>query len=120
MPGHGSSFNTLQVVAGHRPIGSGEIAVDAQTASANHLAIGSTVGVVTRRPLEFFRVVGIVRFGGVGSLGPIQLLVFDTPVAQRLFDKQGVYDEIYVSSRPGVSASNWCVRSRRCCRGRPR
>ena len=104
VPGHGSSFNTLQVVAGHRPIGAGEIAVDAQTASANHLATGSTVGVVTRRPLEFFRVVGIVRFGGVGSLGPIQLLVFDTPVAQRLFDKQGVYDEIYVSSRPGVSA----------------
>jgi len=103
VPGHGSSFNTLQVVAGHRPIGPGEIAVDAQTATANHLAIGSSVGVVTRRPLEFFRVVGIVRFGGVGSLGPIQLLVFDTPVAQRLFGKQGVYDEIYVSSRPGVS-----------------
>ena len=106
VPGHGSSFNTLQVVAGHRPIGAGEIAIDAQTASANHLAIGSAVGVVTRQPLERFRVVGIVRFGGVGSLGPIQLLVFDTPVAQRLFDKQGVYDQIYVSSRPGVSGQH--------------
>ena len=104
VPARGSSFNTLQVVSGHRPAGPGEVAVDAQTASANHLAIGATIGVVTRRPLESFRVVGIVRFGGVGSLGPIQLLAFDTSVAQRLFDKQGVYDEIYVSSRPGVSA----------------
>jgi len=103
VPARGSSFNTLQVVAGHRPSGPREIAIDPQTASANHLAIGSTIGVVTRRPLEFFRIVGIVRFGGVGSLGPIDLLVFDTPVAQRLFDKQGEYDQIYVSSRPGVS-----------------
>jgi putative ABC transport system permease protein len=99
----GNPFNVLQVVAGRRPVGPGEIAVDAQTASANHLAIGSTVGVVTRQPLKDFRVVGIMRFGGVGSLGPIQLLVFDLPVAQRLFDKQGVYDEIYVASRPGDS-----------------
>jgi len=105
VPSHPTPFSVIQVVAGHRPSGSGEIAIDTQTASAKHLAIGSTVGVVTRQPLEFFHVVGIVRFGGEGSLGPIQLLVFDLPVAQRLFDKQGVYDQIYVSSRPGVSTA---------------
>ena len=103
VPTHPGAFQTLEVVRGRRPAGPGEIAVDSQTASANHLAIGSTVGVVSRQPLQFFRVVGIVRFGGVGSLGPIQLLVFDLPVAQRLFDKQGLYDEIYVSSHPGSS-----------------
>ena len=103
VPSHTTPFSVVQVVAGHRPSGTGEIAVDTQTASTNHLTIGSTVGVVTRRPLQDFRVVGIVRFGGEGSLGPIQLLVFDLPVAQRLFDKEGVYDQIYVSSRPGVS-----------------
>ncbi len=57
VPSHGSSFNVLQVVTGRRPAGPGELAVDPQTASANHLAIGSMIGVVTRRPLEFFRVV---------------------------------------------------------------
>ncbi len=31
--------------------------------------------------------------------------MFDLPVAQRLFDKEGVYDQIYVSSRPGVSTA---------------
>jgi len=105
VPSHATPFSVIQVVAGHRPSGPGEIAVDSQTASANHLVISSTVGVVTRQPLQYFRVVGIVRFGGVGSLGPIQLLVFDLPVAQRLFDKQGVYDQIYVSSRAGVSTA---------------
>jgi putative ABC transport system permease protein len=103
VPTHPGSFQTLQVVSGRRPAGSGEIAVDPQTASSNHLTIGSRVGIVSRRPLQFFRVVGIVRFGGVGSLGPIQLLVFDLPVAQRMFGKQGLYDEIYVSSRPGYT-----------------
>ena len=105
VPSHVTPFSVIQVVAGHRPSGPGEIAVDSQTASANHLAIGSTVGVVTRQPLRLFSVVGIVRFGGVGSLGPIQLLVFDLPVAQALFDKQGVYDQMYVSSRTGVSTT---------------
>ncbi|HUA48768.1 MAG TPA: FtsX-like permease family protein [Solirubrobacteraceae bacterium] len=103
VPSHATPFSVIQVVTGRRPRGPGEIAVDSETASADHLVIGSTVGVVTRQPLQYFRVVGIVRFGGVGSLGPIELLVFDLPVAQRLFDKQGVYDQIYVSSRPGVS-----------------
>jgi putative ABC transport system permease protein len=50
-PGQGSSFNTLQVVAGHRPIGAGEIALDVQTAKTNHWGLGSTVGVVTRQSL---------------------------------------------------------------------
>ena len=57
------------------------------------------VGVAARGPLEPFQVVGILRFGGVESLGPIQILVFDLPVAQRLFDKQGLYDVIDVRSR---------------------
>ena len=36
--------------------------------------------------------------------GPMQLLVFDLPVAQQMFDKQGLYDEIDVAARPGVSS----------------
>jgi putative ABC transport system permease protein len=104
VPGRGSPLDTLTVVTGHLPTGPGQIALDEQTSSTNHLRPGSTVGIVSRHPLQFFRVVGLVRFGGVGSLGPIQLLVFDLPVAQQLFDKQGYFDEINVAARPGVSA----------------
>ena len=103
-PGAHSAFYATTVIAGQRPTGPGEIAVDEQTAAGNHLGIGSKVGVVSLHPLEYFRVVGIVRYGGVGSLGPLRIAGFDLPVAQRLFNKQGVYDQIYVSSRPGVSS----------------
>jgi putative ABC transport system permease protein len=102
-PGANSAFYATQVVAGRRPTGPGEIAVDEQTAKNNHLVVGSTAGLVSLHPLEWFRVVGIVRYGGV-SLGPIRLVALALPVAQRLFDKQGLYDQIYVSSRPGVSS----------------
>jgi len=70
---------------------------------AQHFKLGSTIGIVTRHPLQFFHVVGIVRFGGVQSLGPMQIVVLDLPVAQQLFDKQGHDDEIFVSARTGVS-----------------
>ena len=103
-PGAHSAFYATTVIAGHRPTGPGEIAIDEQTATSNHLGIGSKVGIVSIHPLEYFRVVGIVRYGGVGSLGPIRIVGLDLPVAQRLFNKQGVYDQIYVSSRPGVSS----------------
>ena len=103
-PGAHSAFYATQVVAGQRPTGPGEIAVDEQTANNNHLRVGSTLGLASLHPLEWFRVVGIVRYEGVGSLGLIRLVGLDLPVAQQLFNKQGVYDEIYVSSRPGVSS----------------
>ena len=103
-PGANSAFYATQVVAGQRPTRPGEIAVDEQTAKNNHLVVGSTLGLVSLHPLEWFRVVGIVRYGGVASLGLIRLVGLDLPVAQQLFNKQGVYDEIYVSSRAGVSS----------------
>ena len=104
VPAAGSTLNTLQLVSGHFPNGPGQIALDEQTASTNHFRLGSRIGVAARHPLQWFRVVGLVRFGGAQSLGPMQLLVFDLPVAQQLFDKHGLYDEIDVSARPGVSS----------------
>jgi putative ABC transport system permease protein len=102
-PSQSNALDPVSVVAGHRPSGPGQIALDPQTAKTNHFSVGSTVGIVSRHPLEWFRVVGLVRFGGVSSLGPLQMLVFDLPTAQRLFDKQGLYDEIFVAARHGVS-----------------
>lgn len=99
-----SAFLATQVVAGQRPTAPGEIAVDEQTAKDNHLRVGSTAGLVSLHPLQWFHVVGIVRYGGVGSLGPVRFVGLDLPVARQLFNKQGLYDQIYVSSRPGVSS----------------
>ena len=101
----GSSFNPLDMVAGREPSAAGEIAVDRKTATKNGLRIGTRVGVAARGPLEWFRLVGLFRFGGVESLGPVQMMVFDLPEAQRLFDKQGLYDTIDVRARVGVTTA---------------
>ncbi len=100
----GSTFNPLEMTAGREPAGPGEIALDEKTAHRNGFRTGSRIGVAARGPLESFRVVGLFRFGGVESLGPVQMLVCDLPVAQRLFDKQGLYDHIDVRARDGVKA----------------
>ncbi len=64
VPSHVTPFSVIAVVAGHRPSGPGEIAVDSQTASANHPVIGSTVGVVTRQALQSFTWSGSCASGG--------------------------------------------------------
>jgi hypothetical protein len=52
-----------------------------------------------------FRIVGIFQFGGAASLGPAQFAAADLPVAQQIFDKPGMVDEIDVAARPGIPAS---------------
>ena len=46
---------------------------------------------------------GIAKFGSVPSLGGATIAVFTVPEAQRLLDKEGRVDLIFVAARPGVS-----------------
>jgi putative ABC transport system permease protein len=101
----GSPLNPLDLVAGREPAGPSEIAIDERTAQRNDFAIGSRIGVAGRGPLEWFTIVGLVRFGGVESLGPMQMVVLDLAVAQRLFDKRGLYDGIDVCARRDVTTT---------------
>jgi putative ABC transport system permease protein len=98
-------FNPLVKTAGSWPNGPAEIAIDTKTAREKHFAIGDTIGVLTRGPLERFHVVGLVKFGGISSLGGATLAIFDLPTAQRIFDKEGRLDSIGIASRSGVSPS---------------
>ncbi len=99
------AMNPLRLQGGRWPRGPHDIIVDEATAKDQHLGIGATVGLVTRKPLERFHVVGTFRFGGVTTLGPTQMLAVDLGVAQRLSDKQGMFDEIDVARRPGVTTA---------------
>ena len=58
-------FNPLVKTAGRWPNGPNEIAIDTKTANEKHFAIGDTIGVLTRGPVERFRIVGLVKFGGL-------------------------------------------------------
>ena len=101
---HGDQrFNPLTLVRGAYPVGRHEIAIDANTASKQHYKIGDTIGVVALGPEQTFTVSGVVKIGGVSSLGGATMAIFDFPTAQLLFHKVGRLDGIDVAAKPGTS-----------------
>ncbi len=96
-------FNPLVLTAGQWPSGSHGIAIDAKTASSNGFKVGDEIGVLTRGPLQRFRISGLVRFAGLSSLGGATMAIFDLPTAQRIFHKEGKLDSIGIASKAGVT-----------------
>ena len=99
----GQRFNPLTLTSGNWPSGSQDVDIDAATASKHGYAVGQEIGIVARGPVERFRIVGTVKFGGVSSLGGATMAIFTLPKAQQLFHKQGIYDQIDVAARNGDS-----------------
>ncbi|MDP9262339.1 MAG: FtsX-like permease family protein, partial [Actinomycetota bacterium] len=96
-------FNPLVLTTGRWPQGPHEIAIDQKTANTKHFKVGDTIGVLTRGPIQRFRIVGTVRFGGVSSLGGATIAIFDLPTAQRIFNKVGKLDSIGIASKQNVT-----------------
>jgi putative ABC transport system permease protein len=96
-------FNPLVLTTGRWPQGPHEIAIDQKTANAKHFKAGDTIGVLTRGPIQRFRIVGTVRFGGVSSLGGATIAIFNLPTAQRIFNKVGKLDSIGIASKQNVT-----------------
>jgi putative ABC transport system permease protein len=96
-------FNPLTLVAGAWPSGAGEVAIDANTAKRDHYSVGQTIGVLARGAEQHLRIAGIAEIGGVSSLGGATMAIFDFPVAQRLFNKQGKLDSISIAARAGYT-----------------
>ena len=96
----GQRFNPLTLTQGNWPSGPDQVDIDSSTASKNHFSVGQQIGVVARGPVERFRIVGTVKIGGVSSLGGSTMAVFTLPTAQRLFNKQGQFDQINVAAKP--------------------
>jgi putative ABC transport system permease protein len=100
---HGDQrFNPLELVSGAWPVGPRQIAIDANTASKKHYAVGDTIGVVAKGPEQTYRISGVVKIGGVSSLGGTTMAIFDFPTAQKIFDKTGRLDSISVAAKQGV------------------
>jgi putative ABC transport system permease protein len=102
---HGDQrFNPLVLTTGRWPDGSQEIAIDTKTANTKHYAIGQSIGVLTSHgPVQQFTIVGVVRFGGLSSLGGATLAIFDLQTAQRIFHKVGKLDSIGIASKQNVT-----------------
>jgi len=98
-------FNPLTLVSGAWPVGPHQVAIDAHTASKDHYKAGDSIGVIARGPQQTFTVSGVVKIGGVASLGGATMAIFDFPTAQRLFNKAGKLDGIDIAAKHGVSPS---------------
>jgi len=98
-------FNPLTLTAGSWPVGPHQVAIDANTASKDHYAVGDTIGVIGRGPVTQYTVAGIVKIGGVSSLGGATMAIFDFATAQRIFHKEGKLDGIDIAAKPGVKPS---------------
>jgi putative ABC transport system permease protein len=96
-------FNPLKISDGRWPRGPTEIAIDIGTAKDKHFKVGDSIDVSAKGPTRRFKIAGIVKFGGVSSIGGATIAVFDIPTAQQLFRKQGKLDAISASAKRGVS-----------------
>jgi putative ABC transport system permease protein len=96
-------FNPLTLVSGTWPVGAHEVAIDAHTASGEGFKVGQTVGVVADGPVTPYKIAGIVKIGGVSSLGGATITVFDFPTAQKIFHKEGKLDSISIAAEKGTS-----------------
>jgi putative ABC transport system permease protein len=103
-PEHSALAGAYRLRQGRPPAGPGEVAIDAATARAQGFHVGDRIRVVVSGAAQPFTLSGITGFGNGDGPGAVTLAVFDAPTAQRLFDKQGRFDEIDVSAAAGVSA----------------
>ncbi len=107
-PPIGGSWDTattsLTVDAGGAPpSGPHQVVIDAGTAIDHNLSVGQTVKVVTTTGPGEYTISGIARLGESNSLLGATLALFDLPTAQKLFDREGEFDAIYVKGDSGVS-----------------
>ena len=99
---HGNQrFNPLTLVAGNWPSGEDEVGIDDNTAERHGYRVGQTIGVIARGSEQHMRIAGIMRIGGVASLGGATMAIFNFPVAQRLFNLEGKLSSISVAAAPG-------------------
>jgi putative ABC transport system permease protein len=99
-------LTAFRLQEGRWATGPGEVVIDVATSEDEHYPIGSTIKVNARGAASSARVVGVLRFGTVKSLGKATIAVFDVGTAQRLFHKQGHYDSVLVAGKPGTSAAD--------------
>ncbi len=101
---HGDQrFNPLTLVSGNWPTSESEVGIDDNTAERHGYRVGQTIGVIARGSEQHMRIAGIVRIGGVASLGGATMAIFNFPVAQRLFNLPGKLSSISVAAGPGYT-----------------
>ena len=97
------ALNPFHLVAGHAPQAPDEVVIDKQSARLGHLAVGDTTTVIANGPPQQVRIAGIAGFGTADNLAGASVVLFTTPVAQRLVAEPGKFSTIGFVADRGVS-----------------
>jgi putative ABC transport system permease protein len=103
-----SAFTLVE--GGAPPAGAHQVAIDLGTATDHGLTLGQQVRIVTPTGTDGYTISGFVRFGSSNSLLGASFALFDLPTAQRLFDREGLFDFIYVKGDGSVSPDELAAR----------
>ena len=98
------ALSPYRIVAGRAPDAAGQVAIDQQSANANHWQLGTSLELATSSGRRRVTMVGITRYGqGQASSVAGDILVSQSDAFDFLASGKHLYDAIYVQARPGVS-----------------
>ncbi|THA66080.1 FtsX-like permease family protein [Streptomyces sp. A0958] len=102
-PGKDGEDAAYTFTDGSGPTEAGSIALDRDTAKKGEYTVGDTVRVATNGPVKEYTLSGVftTEDGAVNAGG--SLVLFDTPVAQKLFLRPGEFEDVSVTAEPGTS-----------------
>ncbi|MGZ4110612.1 MAG: ABC transporter permease [Actinomycetota bacterium] len=92
---------SLELARGAAPTGEWDVAIDEDTAAAQHFEIGDLIRVILQDSSKQFRIVGFVKMPDAWT--GATLSVFSMPTAQRLMDVRGRFTSISVTADAGVT-----------------
>ena len=99
----GAPFNPLRLVSGRFPSAPGEIVINRKLAQDEHVAVGRRVGVTSRTGIHPARLVGIVDFGDVASMGGATMIAAPKRDVQAWNRLEGKVTGIVASAERGVT-----------------
>jgi putative ABC transport system permease protein len=95
--------SALHIIAGGPPVTSGDVVMDAGTASKYDFTVGQRVRILFAGTPRTFTITGIAQFGSAGNLAGASLAAFTLPTAQAVLQETGQFDDIAVVTAPGAS-----------------
>jgi putative ABC transport system permease protein len=90
-------------LTGEPPRAEDEVVIDAKTVEEAGLEVGDEVRIVTPLGVDPYRLTGVIALPSATTIGGATVASFDLETAQRLFDREGSFDQIYVVAEDGAS-----------------
>jgi putative ABC transport system permease protein len=80
-----------------------EVLIDKATSEAQKLHIGDRVNIVSNQDVRPYTIAGYMRFGTSDGIGGAAIFFFNESQIERIANTHGVYQDIEVAAKPGVS-----------------